>query len=153
MITPSGLEDQLLGIVVARERPDLESEKNILIVQGAANKKYILLHLVSLHSVQCFIFYPFTCNFILHRMLKETEDKILEVLSMAKGNILEDEEAIDILMMSKNLSDDIQVKQAATEVTEKSIDAARLQYQPIAVYSTILFFTIGIIVIIVENKK
>lgn len=84
-------------------------------------------------------------------MLKETEDKILEVLSMAEGNILEDEEAIDILMMSKNLSDDIQVKQAATEVTEKSIDAARLQYQPIAAYSTILFFTTGIAII--ENKK
>lgn len=42
MITPTGLEDQLLGIVVAKERPDLESEKNILIVQGAANKKYVL---------------------------------------------------------------------------------------------------------------
>lgn len=39
MITPSGLEDQLLGIVVARERPDLEAEKSNLIVQGAANKK------------------------------------------------------------------------------------------------------------------
>lgn len=40
MITPSGLEDQLLGIVVARERPDLESEKNVLIVQSAANKRH-----------------------------------------------------------------------------------------------------------------
>lgn len=39
MITPVGLDDQLLGIVVAKERPDLESEKNQLIVQGAANKK------------------------------------------------------------------------------------------------------------------
>ncbi|KAL0118214.1 hypothetical protein PUN28_009103 [Cardiocondyla obscurior] len=115
MITPSGLEDQLLGIVVAKERPDLESEKNALIVQSATNKK----------------------------MLKETEGKILEVLSVAEGNILEDEEAIDILMVSKNLSDDIQVKQTATEVTEKSIDAARSQYQPIAAYSTILFFTIA----------
>jgi dynein heavy chain len=76
-------------------------------------------------------------------MLKETEDKILEVLSAAEGNILEDEEAIDILTSSKNLSDDIHVKQAAMEVTEKSIDAARLQYKPIAAYSTILFFTIG----------
>ncbi|XP_032686024.1 dynein heavy chain 7, axonemal-like isoform X4 [Odontomachus brunneus] len=114
MITPSGLEDQLLGIVVARERPDLESEKNVLIVQSAANK----------------------------RMLKETEDKILEVLS-AEGDILEDEEAIDVLTSSKNLSDDIQVKQAATEATEKSIDVARLQYKPIAVYSTVLFFTIA----------
>lgn len=41
MITPIGLEDQLLGIVVAKERPDLEAEKNLLIIQGAANKKYI----------------------------------------------------------------------------------------------------------------
>jgi len=86
-------------------------------------------------------------------MLKETEDKILEVLSVAKGNILEDEEAIDILMVSKNLSDDIQVKQTATEVTEKSIDAARLQYQPIAVYSTILFFTIGRSIVEDQLKK
>jgi len=44
MITPSGLEDQLQSIVVAKERPDLESEKNILIVQSAANKKYVLWH-------------------------------------------------------------------------------------------------------------
>lgn len=76
-------------------------------------------------------------------MLKETEDKILEVLSSG-SNILEDEEAIDVLTSSKNLSDDIQAKQAATEITEKSIDEARLQYKPIAVYSTVLFFTIGI---------
>ena len=31
-ITPTGLEDQLLGVVVAKERPDLEEEKNKLIV-------------------------------------------------------------------------------------------------------------------------
>lgn len=39
MITPVGLEDQLLGIVVAKDRPDLEAEKNQLIVQGAENKR------------------------------------------------------------------------------------------------------------------
>lgn len=75
-------------------------------------------------------------------MLKETEDKILEVLSACEGNILEDEMAISILSSSKVLSNDIQIKQAAAEVTEKSIDVARLQYTPIAVYSTVLFFTI-----------
>ena len=31
-ITPTGLEDQLLGVVVAKERPDLEEEKNKLII-------------------------------------------------------------------------------------------------------------------------
>lgn len=39
MITPEGLQDQLLGIVVARERPELEEEKNSLILQSAENKK------------------------------------------------------------------------------------------------------------------
>lgn len=44
MITPEAIQDQLLGIVVARERPDLEEEKQALIVQGAENKKYSGTH-------------------------------------------------------------------------------------------------------------
>jgi len=76
-------------------------------------------------------------------MLKEIENKILEVLSASKANILEDETAIKVLSSSKNLADDIQAKQTAAEITEKSIDVARLQYTPIAIYSTVLFFTIG----------
>lgn len=39
MITPAGFEDQLLGVVVAKDRPDLEAEKNQLIVQGAENAR------------------------------------------------------------------------------------------------------------------
>ncbi|KAF5288622.1 hypothetical protein FQR65_LT11993 [Abscondita terminalis] len=115
MITTVGLEDQLLGITVAKERPDLEAEKNQLILQGAENK----------------------------RMLKEIEDKILEVLSESQGNILEDETAVQILSSSKVLSNEIASKQAIAEVTEKNIDNARLQYTPIAVHSAILFFTIA----------
>lgn len=114
MITTQGLQDQLLGITVARERPDLEAEKNNLIVQGAENK----------------------------RMLKETEDQILEVLSSAE-NILEDETAVQILSSAKALANDISEKQIVTEATEKQIDLARLSYVPIAEHSTILFFTIG----------
>lgn len=76
-------------------------------------------------------------------MLKEIENKILEVLSASEENILEDETAIAVLSSSKSLADEIQAKQTAAELTEKSIDAARLQYTPIAVYSTVLFFTIG----------
>ncbi|XP_050309816.1 dynein axonemal heavy chain 7 [Anthonomus grandis grandis] len=115
VITSAGLEDQLLGIVVAKERPDLEAEKNALIIQGAENKK----------------------------SLKEIEDKILEVLSTSQGNILEDETAVTILSSSKQLSNEIAAKQAVAEVTEKQIDKARLEYTPIAVHSTILFFTIA----------
>ncbi|PAA64367.1 hypothetical protein BOX15_Mlig029056g2 [Macrostomum lignano] len=115
MITPEGLQDQLLGIVVAREKPELEEEKNQLIVQGAENK----------------------------RQLKEIEDKILYVLSSSEGNILEDESAIKVLNSSKTLSNEITEKQEIAEITEKKIDEARAGYVPIAVHSTILFFTVA----------
>ncbi|KAJ1558113.1 Dynein heavy chain 7, axonemal, partial [Cladochytrium tenue] len=61
MITVEGLEDQLLGIVVPKERPDLEEEEKAqLILQLAENKE----------------------------KLQEIEDKILQILSSAEGNIL-----------------------------------------------------------------
>ncbi|XP_046303228.1 dynein axonemal heavy chain 7 isoform X2 [Marmota monax] len=115
MITPEGMQDQLLGIVVARERPDLEEEKQALILQGAENK----------------------------RQLKEIEDKILEVLSSSEGNILEDETAIKILSSSKALANEISQKQEVAEETEKKIDATRMGYRPIAIHSSILFFSIA----------
>ena len=76
-------------------------------------------------------------------MLKEIEDKILQVLSASSGNILEDEAAINVLSSSKALANDISEKQLIAEETEKKIDAARLGYTPIAVHSTILFFSIA----------
>ncbi|XP_013208919.1 dynein heavy chain 7, axonemal [Microtus ochrogaster] len=115
MITTEGMQDQLLGIVVARERPDLEEEKQALILQGAENK----------------------------RQLKEIEDKILEVLSSSEGNILEDETAIKILSSSKALANEISQKQEVAEETERKIDDTRMGYRPIAVHSSILFFSIA----------
>ena len=56
-MAPSGLEDQLLGRVVAQERPDLEEAKNQLIIQNANMKKE----------------------------LKEIEDEILQRLSDSQG--------------------------------------------------------------------
>lgn len=49
MTTPEGLEDQLLGIVVAEERPDLEEEKNNLIIQ-VQRAKLVSQHCVSKSS-------------------------------------------------------------------------------------------------------
>eukprot|EP00112_Aurelia_sp_Birch-Aquarium-sp1_P020988 Seg5537.1 transcript_id=Seg5537.1/GoldUCD/mRNA.D3Y31 product="Dynein heavy chain 3 axonemal" protein_id=Seg5537.1/GoldUCD/D3Y31 len=115
MITPLGLEDQLLGIVAAKEKPELEEKKNQLIVESAANKK----------------------------QLKEIEDKILEVLSTSEGNILEDETAIKILSSSKVLSEEITAKQEIASATEKEIDETRNGYQPVAKHSAILFFCIS----------
>lgn len=68
-------------------RPDLEEERQALIVQSAANKK----------------------------QLKEIEDKILETLSSSEGNILEDESAIQILDSSKVSASCIVKKQSPTK--------------------------------------
>ncbi|XP_063446016.1 dynein axonemal heavy chain 3-like isoform X5 [Mytilus trossulus] len=115
MITPQGLEDQLLGIVAAKEKPELEEKKNQLIIESASNKK----------------------------QLKEIEDKILEVLSSSEGNILEDETAIKILSSSKVLSEEISAKQEIAAETEKEIDETRNGYKPVAIHSSILFFCIS----------
>lgn len=77
------------------------------------------------------------------RQLKEIEDKILEVLSSSEGNILEDETAVKILSSSKVLANEISEKQAIAEVTEVKIDETRMGYTPIAVHSSILFFSIA----------
>ncbi|XP_067302544.1 dynein axonemal heavy chain 12 [Pseudorasbora parva] len=115
MITPEGLEDQLLGIVVAKERPELEEERNALILQSAANKK----------------------------QLKEIEDQILETLQSSEGNILEDESAIQILDASKIMSNEITKKQQIAEKTEIEIAESREGYRAIAKHSSILFFSIA----------
>ncbi|XP_063065421.1 dynein axonemal heavy chain 12 [Engraulis encrasicolus] len=115
MITPEGLEDQLLGIVVAKERPELEEERNALILQSAANKK----------------------------QLKEIEDKILETLQSSEGNILEDESAIQILDSAKIMSNEINKKQQIAEKTEIKIAESREGYRAIAKHSSILFFSIA----------
>ncbi|ELW62513.1 Dynein heavy chain 3, axonemal [Tupaia chinensis] len=115
MITPLGLQDQLLGIVAAKEKPELEEKKNELIVESAKNKK----------------------------QLKEIEDKILEVLSQSEGNILEDETAIKILSSSKILSEEISEKQEIASVTETQIDETRMGYKPVAIHSATIFFCIS----------
>eukprot|EP00329_Picozoa_sp_Boothbay-MS584-11_P000996 19247_6 len=119
MITPEGLEDQILGTVVAMERPDLQAQKEELVLEGAANA----------------------------RKLKEIEDKILEILS-GEGNILDDEAGIQVLSSSKVVANEIEAKQAAGAETEKTIDTARESYRPIAFHASILFFNISDLCII-----
>ena len=60
-----------------------------------------------------------------------------------KGNILEDETAIDVLSSSKVLSEDISAKQEIATKTEAEIDATRNGYKPVALHSSILFFCIS----------
>ncbi|RNA22874.1 dynein heavy chain axonemal-like [Brachionus plicatilis] len=115
VITQSGLEDQLLGIVTSKEKPELESIKNELIVQSAENKQ----------------------------QAKLIEDKILHVLSTAQGDLLEDETAVQILSKSKELAQELEEKQQKAEETELEIDKTRNNYKKVAVHSSVLFFTIS----------
>ena len=114
MITPIGLSDQLLGVVVSQERADLEKRKNELVLEGASNA----------------------------RRLKHIEDQVLEILS-SEGNILEDEKAITTLGKSKVTSDEIKRKQAIAEKTETEIDHVRSGYRSVAYDTQVLFFCIS----------
>jgi dynein heavy chain len=114
MITPDGLSDQLLGVVVAEERPDLESQRQELVVTSADNKK----------------------------RLKEIEDRILHTMSSSEGNILDDAGAIEVLSEAKIVSDEISEKQKVADETQVEIDEAREGYKPCGAYNAVLFFTI-----------
>ncbi|XP_029774824.1 dynein heavy chain 1, axonemal isoform X2 [Suricata suricatta] len=114
-LSPSGLEDQLLGQVVAEERPDLEEAKNQLIVSNAK----------------------------MRQELKDIEDQILYRLSSSEGNPVDDMELIKVLEASKMKAAEIQAKVRIAEQTEKDIDLTRMEYIPVAIRTQILFFCVS----------
>ena len=96
-ITFSGLEDQLLGVVVVEEMPEMEEKKNSLVISNSRMRKE----------------------------LQELEDTILFMLSNSTGNILDDYKLIETLRSSKIKSAEIIVKVSEAEGTEKTIDENR----------------------------
>ena len=97
MATSEGLEDQMLGIVVRAEVPELERQREKLILEDAANKAH----------------------------LKTIEDEILALLAAAQGNILEDETLIDTLSKSKTTSNQIMEQVKVAEKTQLRISETR----------------------------
>lgn len=114
-VTMKGLEDQLLGDVVRKERPDLEEQKDRLVVSISNDK----------------------------RQLNDLEDKILKLLKESEGNILDDEVLINTLNNSKLTSGMIQGRVKEAEETEKSINETRENYRPAANRGSILYFVIA----------
>ena len=114
-ITYEGLRDQLLSTVVAKERPELETEKESLITESAQNKE----------------------------KLASNEDNILNKITTTGDKILDDSDAIQFLSNAKKLADDINQKQKEAEETERGIDEARLAYKPVAMEAAALFFCIS----------
>ena len=114
-VTIKGLEDQLLGDVVRKERPDLEEAKDRLVVSISNDKK----------------------------QLKDLEDKILKLLKESEGNILDDVDLIDTLNNSKITSGMISGRLIEAEETEKNINETRETYRAAATRGSILYFVIA----------
>lgn len=114
-VTIGGLEDQLLGDVVAQERPDLEETKNKLVISMASDAK----------------------------QLKDLEDKTLHLLQTSEGNILDNEPLINTLNNSKLTSGVIKGRVADAEKTEIEINEAREGYRSVATRGSLLYFVIA----------
>uniref|UniRef100_A0A8D1KDL7 Dynein axonemal heavy chain 14 n=1 Tax=Sus scrofa TaxID=9823 RepID=A0A8D1KDL7_PIG len=114
-VTFQGLQDQLLSTVLAHEVPHLESQR------------FQLLESISLDAT----------------ILKELEQKTLNVLQNAQGFILDDEEIIEILRKSKMTSNEISKRFEATKKAESEIEATRKQYLPIATRGALLYFLVA----------
>ncbi|RLN73379.1 hypothetical protein BBJ28_00011412 [Nothophytophthora sp. Chile5] len=114
-VTSDGLEEQLLSDVVQKERMEVEERKRTL--------------LVSINQDQ--------------KLLQEIEIKILNLLSEAKGNILDDLELIQVLETSKQTSSVVARRLAESEATKLEVLQIRNQYQSVAVRGALLFFIIA----------
>merc|ERR1719387_3216497 len=101
MATLDGLQDQMLGIVVAKEEPATEEKRVNLVVESARAKA----------------------------QLKELEDKILALLSSSTGNILDDEELIETLSSSKVMGVKIEEQVKQQEITAVQIAEVRAVYK------------------------
>ena len=111
-ITPTGLEDQLLGLVVREERPELERQREELILTMANDR----------------------------RQLQELEDRVLRLLSESQGNILDDEVLVHTLSESKLTARSIEERVALAEETQRQISAVRASYIPAAARGSLLYF-------------
>ncbi|XP_047672459.1 dynein axonemal heavy chain 6 isoform X2 [Tachysurus fulvidraco] len=114
-VTKSGLEDQLLSDVVRLEQPELEKQRNELIVSINADRN----------------------------QLKAIEERILKLLFTSQGNILDNEELINALQESKVTSEAIKFRLEEAEATELMINTAREKYRPVAIRGSIMYFVIA----------
>ncbi|OHT09907.1 Dynein heavy chain family protein [Tritrichomonas foetus] len=115
IVTQIALEAQQLSLVVSLERPELETQKHELVMSIAADKK----------------------------VLVEIEDKLLELLRNAGEHILDDELLITTIEEAKKKSLEVKERVRVSEETEVEINELRMEYKPVAIRSSIMFFVTG----------
>lgn len=110
--TESGLEDQLLEKVVKKEQPELERQKQELVVA----------------------FQKFKIDLV------ELEDQLLERLANAPDDILSDVPLIESLEETKKKATDISISVKRNQETEIIINTTREWYRPVAAEGAMLYF-------------
>jgi dynein heavy chain, axonemal len=66
--------------------------------------------------------------------------KILDAIWSSKGDILEDDMAVQAVCLAKTLTNEVIEKTTNNEQTEVSIDKTRVLYEPISEYASDLYF-------------
>ena len=116
-ITHRGLEDQLLVDVVKNERPELESQRDQLVLSIATDQNE----------------------------LSQLEDEILGLLANASGNILEDELLLETLQKSKVTSTNVKLRVAESVKVAAEVSVAREAYREVASRGSILYFCVSML--------
>lgn len=114
-VTMAGLEDQLLGKLILKEKHELEEQRQQLMEEVQSYKKKI----------------------------KQLEDDLLFRLSNSQGNLLDDTELIDVLAVTKQTAQDVAEKLANASETNKKINEACEEYRPVAHRATLVYFLIA----------
>jgi len=114
-VTQSGLEDQLLAVVVQHERPDLQEQMVALVRE----------------SNEC------------TKLLKDLADGLLYKLSTAEGNLIEDIDLIENLENTKKTAVEVEQKQVASKQAEKDIAVSREKYRPSAAQASLIYFVLN----------
>ena len=114
-VKEEGLDAQMLSIVVQKEQPELEQQKDELVKSVAKGKNTLV----------------------------ELEDKILYLLSTVEGSLLDNGEIVDTLQASKKTSEEVIEQLKISEETEKKIDEARAGYSRVSTRAALLYFVLN----------
>lgn len=112
MVTQAGLEEQMLSDTVRHERPELEEERDSVVVSLAKDR----------------------------RLLSELQEKILGMLQASEGNVLDDTALIQALDASRITSASIKQRVGLAEETEAEINASRAQFTAVPRRAAGIFF-------------